>query len=43
MAPGDPAAGEHTLRGCLTDATGAVLFDNTITFILDPAGSGACV
>jgi hypothetical protein len=43
MAPDDLATGEHTLRGRLTDTAGALLFDNTITFVVDPAGSGACV
>ena len=43
ISPDELTVGEHTLRGRITDATGAIVFDNTITFIIDAAGSGVCV
>lgn len=43
VSPDELAVGEHTLGGRMSDATGAVLFENTITFVVDAAGSGVCV
>ncbi len=41
MAPGDLAVGQHELR-CQVTSGSAVIFDNTIHFVVDPAGTGAC-
>lgn len=43
LSPEQLRAGEHTLHGRLTDGSGDVLFENTISVVIDPPGSGACL
>ncbi len=40
-SPSSLAIGSHTLRGVET-FSGSVVFDNTITFYVDPPNTGAC-
>lgn len=41
MAPDDLGTGQHELSVRVTDPTG--VFDDSITFFVDPAGTGACL
>ena len=41
VAPHDLASGQHELSVRITDPTG--VFDDSIMFFVDPAGTGACL
>lgn len=43
MAPSDLAVGPHSLATELRDASGTIILSSNVTFVIDPAGSGACV
>ncbi|MFC0626038.1 hypothetical protein [Kribbella deserti] len=42
LAPHELTVGSHSLHGRVTNASGTVLFENTITFVIDAAGTGTC-
>ena len=43
MAPLDLAVGAHSLATELRDAAGTIILSSNVTFVIDPAGVGACV
>jgi hypothetical protein len=43
MAPSDLSVGAHSLATELRDAAGNILIPSNVTFVIDPAGVGACV
>ena len=42
MAPADLSIGTHRLDVTITDASGQPTFQDGITFVIDPPGTGAC-
>lgn len=43
MAPSELSVGTHTLHTETTDPAGNVTFPSTVSFVVDPAGVGACL
>jgi hypothetical protein len=43
LAPSDLAVGTHTLATEERDAAGNIIFPSNVTFVIDPAGVGACL